>query len=929
MARKTQRTETDIEDITHDESKRVNIPTAQQKSFVGDTQKAPVKIAYEKRNPDLDPQLIWHGKYDADDTLTVKAPPLYIQEKVHPKAIIEDMREERKPEKEQFISLFADFNGMPQGVEKTDFYKHEQNWTNRMILGDSLQVMGSLSEREGLKGKVQAIYFDPPYGIKFNSNFQFSTNHRDVKDGKLENITREPEQVKAFRDTWENGIHSYLSYLRDRFIVARDLLTESGSIFVQIGDENVHHLRELMDEIFGQENFINTIVIKKKGSTLITESVFDYVIWYAKNKETVKVNTIYEYKPSAQNDERFTSLISPYGQIVSSFSLDEKELTKKIETGWKYARVGYPIVSQHLSDTRSIDFIFRGKSKNCGKNAQWRFDVPNGLKRLGYANRLYETNGSSLGGIVFYNDRPFKELGNLWENLGGAANPIYVVQTNNKITQRCLLMATDPGDIVLDPTCGSGTTAYVAEQWGRRWITIDTSRVALALARARLMGAKYPYYLMADSKEGAYKESEITQKPPAQGPFGNNINLGFVYNRVPHITLKSIANNSQIDEIWNKWQKILEPLRDKLNKITVQTWEEWEIPIEVEDKWNKEAKSAHADWWKARIARQKEIDDSIAAKADFELLYDKPLEDRKKVRVSGPFTVESISPYHVLNIDENDNLIHSKGNAQMQVESELESADFTTMIIDNLKAAGVQQSHKDSKIIFDSIEHFTAGNLICAEGRYTEGDETRRAAIFIGPEFGTVSREDIIDAAREAGDEKFDILIACAFNFEASAGELDKRGKMPILKARMNADLHMSKELKKTDKGNLFVVFGEPDIEILREKDDKIRVKIKGVDVYNPSTGRIESDNENDIACWFIDTDYNAESFFVRQAYFVGQSDPYDSLRRALNADIAKETWESLHSTISRAFPKPASKRIAVKVINHLGDEVMKVFKIE
>jgi adenine-specific DNA-methyltransferase len=635
-------------------------------------------------------------------------------------------------------------------------------------------------------------------------------------------------------------------------------------------------------------------------------------------------------------------------------------------------------------------------------------------------------------------------------------------------------MATNPGDLVLDPTCGSGTTAYVAEQWGRRWITIDTSRVALALARARIMGARYPFYLLADSPEGQQKEAKISRTIPSKAPTFGNIRQGFVYERVPHIMLKDIANNAEIDVIWDEFQEILEPLRNQLNKKLKKEWQEWEIPRAPEENGSAKARQLHKKWWQNRIARQKEIDASIAAKADFEYLYDKPYQDKKKVRVAGPFTVESLSPHRVLAVDENDELIDP-------LESENQDNDqqrFVRMILDNLKTAGVQQAHKEDKINFSSLTLWP-GRYVCAEGRYMEGEEEsgteKRAAIFIGPEFGTVSRPDLVAAAREAGDAGFDTLIACAFNYDAHSSEFDKLGRIPILKARMNADLHMADDLKNTGKGNLFVIFGEPDIIVAseewlvdskhnriapyeifklvsgldrlekingfdpenlqsyaniscrreiwdyltdaqggnvnssqhsrgtgtqeygeispvswhcagiagrtgnisdfirksgisqnrefrelvarlhRDQQDAIRpdeiaqdasnrsltanhsrlstldfiqVKINGVDVFHPNTGEVRSDNADGIACWFIDTDYNEESFFVRHAYFLGANDPYKALKTTLKAEIDKEAWDSLHSDLSRPFTKPKSGRIAVKVINHLGDEVMKVYSV-
>ena len=492
-------------------------------------------------------------------------------------------------------------------------------------------------------------------------------------------------------------------------------------------------------------------------------------------------------------------------------------------------------------------------------------------------------------------------------------------------------MTSDPGDLVLDPTCGSGTSAYLAEQWGRRWITIDTSRVALTLARARIMGARYPYYLLADSRDGRIKEAALAHRVPKEAPTYNDIRQGFVYERVPHITLKSIANNTEIDVIWEKFEKRLASIRGQLSVASGQTktLEEWEIPRERPSHWPQNTEPLFTDFWEQRIARQKEIDASIGAKADYEYLYDKPYEDKKKVRVAGPFTVESLSPHRLLGVDEDDSLIDNVAEAKLGYG---EKRDFAEVILDNLKSAGVQQAHKEDRIYFAGMKPWP-GDLVCAEGTYTYGSASsssdKRAGIFIGPEFGTVSRPDLVEAAREAADADFDVLIACAFNYDAHATEFNKVGHIPVLKARMNADLHMADDLKNTGKGNLFVIFGEPDIDILDAGDDQIEVKVNGVDVFHPNTGEIRSDSADGIACWFVDTDYNHESFFVRHAYFLGANDPYKSLKTTLKAEINLEAWETLHSDTSRPFTKPTSGRIAVKVINHLGDEVMKVFRID
>ena len=929
MARRTRRKPKSVETLVHDEAQRRNIPTAEYHPVLSEEDKAPIRVEYERRNRDLDPQLVWRGKDEQDlSDLAVQAPPLYIQEKVHPKVLIDDLlrqtRERRDEEADETPDLFADFNGLPDGAARTEFYKHDANWSNRMILGDALQVMASLAEREGLRGKVQCIYIDPPYGIRFNSNFQWSTTSRDVRDGKAEHITREPEQVKAFRDTWRDGIHSYLSYLRDRLTVARDLLTESGSVFVQIGDENVHRVRALMDEVFGEENNIALISFNKTSSASaeLLAGVSDYLLWYAKDRGQVKYRQPYQSKKvGGQGGGQYRFLEQNDGQRRK---LSDSEILKPSSIKGRAFRYDN-MTSQRPPGDFPIDI--RGQSVRPSKGYWKTGEI--GVARLQRASRL-ELLGKTLSYVRYIGDFSVFPFNNVWDDTitSGFGDPkVYVVQTLTRVVERCILMTTDPGDLVLDPTCGSGTAAYVAEQWGRRWITVDTSRVALALARARVMGARYPWYLLADSPEGQQKEAEITQRPPSEAPTGGDIRQGFVYERVPHITLKSIANNAEIDVIWEHWQETLEPLRARLNATLGETWEEWEVPREAGEGWPGNATAAHADWWEARIARQTEIDASIAAKADHEYLYDKPYEDRNRIRVAGPFTVESLAPHRMLAVDENDELFDGLADRKLGYG---EAHDFADIILDNLRTAGVQQAHKEDRIDFSSLTPWP-GDYVCAEGRYAEGGEDgieRRAGIFIGPEFGTVSRPDLAIAAREAGEAGFDVLIACAFSYEAHAAEFEKLGRIPVLKARMNADLHMAGDLKNTGKGNLFVIFGEPDIDILEDGGDDIRVKINGIDVFHPNTGEVRSDGPEGIACWFVDTDYNEESFFVRHAYFLGANDPYKALKTTLKAEIDPDAWATLNSDTSRAFPKPASGRIAVKVINHLGDEAMKVFRV-
>ena len=942
MPRKPKKTKKTVETLTHPAASRKNIPTAEFQSVMRKDEQSPIQVAYERRNRDLDPQLVWRGKDEQDwSDLVVQAPPLYIQEKVHPKVLIDDLLRQTKTDDkatEAQFDLFADFNGLPDEARSTDFYQHDANWTNRMILGDSLQVMASLAEREGLRGKVQCIYIDPPYGIKFNSNFQWSTTSRDVKDGNAGHITREPEQVKAFRDTWRDGIHSYLTYLRDRLTVARDLLTESGSVFVQIGDENVHRVRALMDEVFGAENAVSQIgFAKTSGSTDdYLGQTTDYLLWYAKDKRQIKFRPALKTKRAGESGGTNYNRLRDSAGESRSIKAGE-DLNARIESRELRIYSLDNLTSQSAGRDKGegaaswFGVDIAGKTYKPSLSVRWKTNEV-GMSRLKRAGRL-EGTSARLGYVRYLEDFPVVQINNRWQDVAASfmADKVYVVQTSPTVIQRCILMATDPGDLVLDPTCGAGTTAYVAEQWGRRWITIDTSRVALALARARIMGARYPYHLLADSREGQRKEAEVTRTAPSETAVHGNIRQGFVYERVPHITLKSIANNAEIDVIWEKFQATLEPLREQLNCTLGQEktpWEEWEIPREADAGWSEEAKKLHAEWWEQRIARQKEIEASIAAKADYEYLYDKPYEDKKRVRVAGPFTVESLSPHRVLSVDEDDELIDGVAEPEAGYGEE---HDFARMILENLKTAGVQQAHKEDKITFTAITPWP-GDLICAEGRYLEGDQEagteKRAAIFIGPEFGTVSRPDLVQAAREAGDADFDALITCAFNYDARSSEFDKLGRIPVLKARMNADLHMADDLKNTGQGNLFVIFGEPDIDILDAENGQVRVKINGVDVFHPNTGEIRSDNADGIACWFIDTDYNEESFFVRHAYFLGANDPYKALKTTLKAEINEDAWATLNSDTSRPFDKPTSGRIAVKVINHLGDEVMKVFRV-
>lgn len=768
-----------VKSYKHD-AKRVRIPTQEESVQLSAREKQPVKKKYDY-DPSLDPQLVWTGKREQGAEFAVPTVPIYVQEKIAPEAIIARLKAGTSDSAQQM--LFGE-TAETQFSQAVDFYKHEDNWQNRMILGDSLLVMNSLLEKEGMRGRVQTIYIDPPYGIKFGSNWQVSTRKRDVKDNKLEDFIRQPEQVKAFRDTWELGIHSYLSYLRDRLITARELLTESGSCFVQISDENVHLVRNVMDEVFGGDNFVCQIGFRTTMTkpTNFLNNVFDYLLWYSKDKNELKFRPLYVER-------------------------EDKE-------GFKIQ----DLVASALQT--KYEFKFEGKIYNPPNG--WRVSKGT-LEKLAKTGRVHASK-NVLGFKRYYSDFPYFQLDNIWNKQMSENQKEYVVQTFTEVIERCLIMSSDPGDIVLDPTCGSGTTAFVAEQWGRRWITVDTSRVSLALARTRLMTAKFPYYKLKDEK---------------------SVSSGFEYKTVPHVTLKSLAND--------------EP-------------------------------------------------------AGQEVLYDQPTENKDIVRVTGPFTVESLSPHRV-------------SDAQEMLSSER----FVETVVSNLLKSGVQTGEKGARVEFVNLDILPSGPEVQAIGEYKTNDGLKKVAVSIGPEFGSVDDDFIRDAATVA--KKFaDLLVVAATSFEASAfSEKPQSNGLQIMKVKINPDLSMGDLLKKTGSGNLFLAFGEPDVKIKETKNGVI-VEVIGVDIYDPVKSEIRSsgsgDPEHEIAAWFIDTNYSGDAFFVHHAYFLGADKPYEKLKKALKADISEDAWEELYSTISRPFPKPKTGKIAVKVINHYGDEVMKVVEM-
>jgi adenine-specific DNA-methyltransferase len=650
----------------------------------------------------------------------------------------------------------------------------------------------------------------------------------------------------------------------------------------------------LMDEVFGDENFVSLITFKTTtgagsfaGGTNVLAGVNNYLVWYAKDLSIVKYRQLYREKQIGGPGASGYSLVeTPEG--------DRRRVTSdelvSLPPGYRLL-TGDNLTSQTTREAQTTVFSVRfdGRSFAPGRGG-WKTNAA-GMDNLRISTRLIPF-GNTLRYVRYWDDFPLFPLSNLWDDTttAGFGDPkIYVVQTNTKVVERCMLMTTDPGDLVLDPTCGSGTMAYVAEQWGRRWITIDTSRVALALARTRLMCARFPYYLLIDSPDGGAKEGELTGRPSVGNGYGSDVRKGFVYKRVPHITLKSIAQNPDIHEGMSR----------------------------------------------------EEIDAAIARHAESELLVDQPYEDRKKVRVTGRFTVESLSPHRVLDDDR-----PPPTETEAAAATDVAAPSFEQTILDNLRKAGVHNTFKGEEIRFDRLDLY-AGTWIQAEGEFTDAHGgARRVAISLGPERGTVGPDQIKEAAKEAmRGAGIDLLVVCGFAFDPHSGETAREfapsgdgfevaveerrlGRLRVLLARMNPDLAMGGDLlKKTGTGNLFMVFGEPDVDI-RRVGGAVEVEVRGVDVYDPTTGEVRSASTDDIACWFIDSNYNGESFFVRHAYFTGRNDPYAQLRRALRADIDEDAWSALYSTVSRRFPAPETGRIAVKVINHYGDEVLQVYDV-
>jgi adenine-specific DNA-methyltransferase len=952
-----------LKDYRHKEAQRKNNPPAGIAPTYEVRERQTSQYAYD---PHLDPQLIWAGKAE-HTSFEVDVVSLHIHERISTAAIL---RAVRRPEPIQ-PDLFGE---TPLPADKQiEFYRHEVGWANRLILGDSLLVMNSLLVKEGMAGKVQMIYIDPPYGIKYASNFQPRIDRRDVKD-RDEDLTHEPEQIKAYRDTWKLGIHSYLTYLRDRLLLCRELLHESGSIFVQINDENLHLVRCLLDEVFGRENFVSVISFVKtsgKGGALL-DVVNDFLLWYAKDKTQVKYRQLYlEKELGEEGTKGYQHVELPDGtrRRLTSAELNSPEL---LPNGTRVFKADN-MTSQEAGAT-TFDFDHEGRRFHPGKNSHWKTNRE-GMERLRQAERLFAV-GNTLSYVRFLDEVPMRPLTNVWTDTGiagaWAGEKLFVVQTNTKVVERCILMTTDPGDLVFDPTCGSGTTAYCAEKWGRRWITCDTSRVALAIARQRLMTAKFDYYEL---------------KEPKRGPAG-----GFIYETVPHITLESIAKNTEIDAIAEKYQPQIEEALQQLNQALGKDWKEWEVPRELphpvwseeskqaywrllklkdslqpEDRqeaerlleviyqqtghrwtlkeipepvppedWPDEAKEALHRFWALKRQKRREIDESIQRHAPQETLYDRPKVVKGIVRVSGPFTVEAI-PVPVVE----DPTQTPIPQFEESVGADLVSAqagrisdrggDYLTTMINLLKQQGSVIFPNGKRLELHNLRPLNLGYLH-AEAEAQQNGKTLRVAISFGPQHGPVTAYQVQEAVPTARMNGYSILIFAGFAFDPEAQALIQKVPVAGLQvhfANIAPDVLVGDLLKTTRASQIFTVFGQPDVRVEPQKDGTFIVELRGVDIYDPRTGEVHSTSGKEVAAWFLDTDYDGKTFHICQAFFPGDPDAWEKLQRALKAQIDPEVFERMRGTVSFPFKPGDYQRIAVKVIDFRGNEVMRVMPLE
>lgn len=881
------------------------------------------------------PYLNWTGKAERT-SFEVDTVSLHVHERIDPASILSAVRKRKAKEKgeaESQADLFhAPFENLPLR-DAIDFYKHEKGWANRLIAGDSLLVMNSLLQKEGMSGQVQMIYIDPPYGIKYGSNFQAFVNKRDVKDRKDEDLTQEPEMIKAFRDTWELGIHSYLAYLRDRVLLASELLHESGSVMVQISDENLHYVREIMDEVLGAGNFVANIVIQKTGgfpsSTLAR--VEDYVVWYAKDINCIKYHPLREFSAYPPTDDPYYRRLQLSDGSWRLMTPDEASDRTQIPTGARIFRHG-PLTSDGPS-SEPKPFPFHGYPYGCNANSHWKADPEDGLARVARSGHVFEM-GRDVAFKLFWDFNPAKALTNIWADTqsGGFNDPkIYAVQTNTKVVERCLLMTTDPGDLVLDPTCGSGTTAYVAEKLGRRWITCDTSRVATTLAKQRLTTASYDYYELRYPHEG--------------------LRSGFIYDTVPHVTLRSIANNPDIDDIWNRMYPAIDEALGALNAglqgsrveflvtdggrkgTTIRfaggaTLEEWEVPFNLPPDWPAVTKPHFTAFWLARRAMQAKMDSAIANHAKQEILYDRPVVSKTKRRITGPFTVEAVPFPTVLSLNEGEQPREADAAIARSGESHRQHSWRDELLKTGIRGKGGQM------LKFASLETLPDTRYLHCSGALSDSGE--RAVVSFGPEHAALEQRQVELALHEA--EKLRpaprYLIFCAFTFDPEAAKDIDETKWPgmtLLKVQMNTDL-LTEDLKKAKSSNQsFWLMGQPDVEAHKNGDGKYIIEVHGFDYFDTVKGELVSGGKGKIAAWMLDTDYDERSLFPRQVFFpmAGAKDGWYKLKKDIRAELNEALLDKFHGTVSLPFESGDNRKAAVKIVDDRGIESLKIIPLD
>lgn len=890
-----------VGDYRHDEARRKNNPPAGIAPTYEVRERRATSYAYD---PHLDPQLEWGGKAE-HISFDVDVVSLHIHERISTRAILDAVR---RPEPLQ-LSLFGE-TPLPMN-QQIEFYQHEVGWANRLSLGDSLLVMNSLLVKEGMAGKVQMIYVDPPYGIKYSSNFQPRIDRRDVKD-RDDDLTHEPEQIKAYRDTWKLGTHSWLTYLRDRLLLARELLTESGSIFVQINDQNLHLARCLMDEVFRRQNFVAVISYKKASPESKTiRNTVNYLLWYARDVSSIKCRRLFRSRTIQEGTTGDPKKLALWLELPDGMSrtltTEEKRSPSIIPSQALVYRVDK--LTNIGESNNTFEFIFDAESFHPGSGHCWKSN-PEGMARLAAADRITVTR-TGLGYKFFLiDDYPVVEVTNLWEDTAGkVVDMMYAVQTNHKIIDRCILMTTDPGDLVFDPTCGSGTSAYCAEKWGRRWITCDTSRVALAIARQRLMTARYEYYALRD---------------PERGPAG-----GFIYETAPHMTLRIIAHNTEIDEIAAGYQPQIDEARAKLNGALGENWKEWEVPREAEAGWTEEAQETHRRFWSLKRQMCQEIDASIQSNAPQETLYDRPEVRRGVVRVSGPFTVEAI-PVPAIE-DPTQAPIPQFEEDEVRTRISDRGGDYLTDMLNLLKQQGGVLFPGGRKMALQNLRALNFGYLH-AEADAEQNGKTLRVSLSFGPQYGPVTAMQVAEAIPTARNNAYDVLILAGFSFDPEAHAFVQRAPVKGLAvhfANIAPDVLVGDLLKTSRTSQIFTVFGQPDVRVEKQKDGTYAVELRGVDIYDPLTGETQHTRGSDVAAWFLDADYDGMTFHICQAFFPGDGKAWKRLQRALKAQIDTEAFEQMRGTVSFPFEPGEHKRIAVKVIDFRGNEVVRVIGLK